>query len=87
MNSENPNITLYTRMTTRGRPASLASGELSDVRGLNKKSAKERLVEQGLRDTGAALLELTDSSPAASPLSSPAAAAKNLAAKNLPLYK
>ena len=33
-------------MATRGRPASLATAELSeDVRGQNNKSAKERLVE------------------------------------------
>eukprot|EP01051_Picozoa_sp_SAG22_P038227 SAG22_NODE_19493_length_274_cov_0.885714_1_plen_49_part_10 len=49
MNSENPNITLYTRMTTRGRPPSLATEHLSgDVRGQNK-SAKELEVNIGVR--------------------------------------
>ena len=71
MNSENPNITLYTRMTTRGRPPSLATEHLSgDVRGQNK-SAKELEVNIGVRDKDGVLLELTGSSPAVSPLSSP----------------
>eukprot|EP01043_Picozoa_sp_COSAG02_P006771 COSAG02_NODE_196_length_29603_cov_181.420790_1_plen_502_part_10 len=71
MNSENPNITLYTRMTTRGRPPSLATEHLSgDVRGQNK-SAKELEVNIGVRDKDGCLLELTGSSPAVSPLSSP----------------
>ena len=59
-------------MTTRGRPPSLASSDLSeDVCGQRNKSANERVVNIGLRDKGGDLLEYTDSSPATSPLSSP----------------
>ena len=59
-------------MTTRGRPPSLASSDLSEgVRGQRNKSANERVVNIGLRDKGGDLLEHTDSSPATSPLSSP----------------